>query len=79
MARKDDITLRIQEIANKSTDKDRLALGTPGDTVVVDGQEFSTGQLWVADPSFVVLLVEGLGRYFDDFMEEVEQKIEDAL
>jgi hypothetical protein len=79
MSREDDIAQHIKDIADKGNNEERLALGTPGDTVIIDGTAFKTGQLWTTNPSFVVLMVEGLARYFDDFMEEVEQKIEDAL
>lgn len=79
MSRKSDITKLIQNVADKGTDDERMALGTPGSTVHIDGQSFGTGQLWTADTSFVDMMVEGLANYFDDFMEEVEQKIEEAF
>lgn len=79
MSRKSDIITRIRQVADKGTKKERLALGTPGSTVSVDGETYDTGQLWSANPSFVDVLIEGIAKYFDDFMEEVEQKIEDAF
>jgi hypothetical protein len=79
MARKDDITRLIQYVADRGTNEDRLSLGTPGSTVRIDDQDYDTGQLWTTKPSFVVMMVEGLGLYFDEYMKEVEQKIEDAF
>lgn len=79
MSRKEDITKLIQKVADKGSKEDRMALGKPGSTVIVDGATIATGQLWTAETSFVGIMVSGIADYFDDFMDEVEEKIKEAF
>ena len=74
MSRSDDIRTLIQQIADAGSDGDKLALGDTSKTIQTGGDK--RGQLWLADPSFMQILADALGEYFDRFKEEIDEELE---